>query len=717
MAGELGRHVELPAELADIGQAAGAQPRMAEVDLAAGGEGEALVREILRRQALQQRPRVRPHQRQHRRGRGDVVEKDARALGQMAPQPGQVAALRDGEGHHHELGLGKPGDGDVGLDPAELVQPLGVDHPAHAHVDLVGADPVQPGAGIGAGDQVFDEAGLVEQRHVLGRVAAFLADRPEPARSAVGIFHLVPVAGRAEEARPFPARRLGHPGAGRQQPVVERAAADAAGGLELAVRPVHVEEQPQRLGRALGEVAAVALEGLHAADIDVDQLDRRAAVADPFGQRLADPARGQDADRVEAGGAEQPRDLGRLAEEVAVVGGEALGAVEEELDPGPLEQRHPAGGGLEIGGDVVDVLGQGAELEIGGDAVLPPGLGVRLEEADQQLAGILLVIGPLVAEEQNRQFARQAGDRLGDAVEMLRRMQRQRHPGLGREIARPHAAADHHRFGADRALVGHHPGGPAVLDHDARHRPVLEDPRPAHAGAAGIGLGHVGGVHLAVMGKPEAADDAVDIDRRPAFRDLARGDGLDRQAEIAAHRGAAGKFLVARRRVRHPQRAVAAEAGGQPGLGLQLGEELAGVFGELGHPPRRAQLCHQAGGMPGGAAGQPPAFAQDDIVDADPGQVVGDRAAGDAAADDHHIRPLGDRRHGEAGPARPSGCPCSFPRCCRGTTRNPGCWRRGRSSRIWCSGTGSAPRGRAGGHCPRACARRRAGRRCRAAAR
>ena len=66
-------------------------------------------------------------------------------------------------------------------------------------------------------------------------------------------------------------------------------------------------------------------------------------------------------------------------------------------------------------------------------------------------------------------------------------------------------------------------------------------------------------------------------------------------------------------------------------------QQLGGVFGELGHPPRRAQLADQPGRMPGRAAGELLALQQHHVGDAELGQVIGDRAADDAAADDDDI--------------------------------------------------------------------------------
>ena len=197
----------------------------------------------------------------------------------------------------------------------------------------------------------------------------------------------------------------------RDQPVVEWRATDAAGGGVLPVGPVHGVEQAQRLGRAVAQVGAIALERVQAADVDVGEVDGHAAVADPFGEDLAGAARALDADRVEAAGDEQVAHLGRLAEQVAVVRGEALRAVEEGLDTGGGQDRQAPRGALQDRLEMIHVLGQAVEAEGLRDAAHPPGLGHRLEGADQQLAGVLLVVGAFVGHPQHRQLARHLGQR------------------------------------------------------------------------------------------------------------------------------------------------------------------------------------------------------------------------------------------------------------------------------------------------------------------
>src|SRR3546814_16426568 len=88
--------------------------------------------------------------------------------------------------------------------------------------------------------------------------------------------------------------------------------------------------------------------------------------------------------RSEACGDVEVREFRRLAEEVAVVGGEALRPVEEGVDAGALQDRHPLHHGLQHRGEVVDVLRELVEAEVLRDAVEAPGLGHRLEGRSEE---------------------------------------------------------------------------------------------------------------------------------------------------------------------------------------------------------------------------------------------------------------------------------------------------------------------------------------------
>ncbi len=133
---------------------------------------------------------------------------------------------------------------------------------------------------------------------------------------------------------------------------------------------------------------------------------------------------------------------------------------------------------------MVEVLGQLVEAEVLADALHAPGLRHRLEGAEQDLARVLLVVGAFLGDPQHREPL-EAGDRLGDDVEVLAGVERQGHAVPRGEIAAPHAAAVHHDVGGDVALRL------AGL--------------PVDAGDAAAGAGHRRHLHLSTMRAPRVA--------------------------------------------------------------------------------------------------------------------------------------------------------------------------------------------------------------------
>src|SRR5579875_1067124 len=96
--------------------------------------------------------------------------------------------------------------------------------------------------------------------------------------------------------------------------------------------------------------------------------------------------------------------------------------------------------------------------------------------------------------------------------------------------------------------------------------------------------------------------------------------------------------------------AGALKARGKPGLSLQRREDLQAALDDLPGAERGPGLSDQARGMPGGPGGQPLALEHDHVGPAAPGEVVGDRAAGDPPADDNHPGPCGQAAaHGRPG--------------------------------------------------------------------
>ena len=195
--------------------------------------------------------------------------------------------------------------------------------------------------------------------------------------------------------------------------------------------------EAERLDRAVGEMPAIGVERGEAADVDVPQVERRLAVDDPLGDELAGAAGIGDAGRVEAGAHEVSRELRRFAEDEVAVDGEALGSVEQQLHLGRLEAGRAVDRVLHQHLEVIPVLGQQLELEAVGDRVDVPRLRLGLEAAHDEPADFLLVVEVAVRIAYHRHVRRNAGNRLGDEVEVLGGVERDRDTREAPERARP----------------------------------------------------------------------------------------------------------------------------------------------------------------------------------------------------------------------------------------------------------------------------------------
>src|SRR5262249_8963831 len=197
--------------------------------------------------------------------------------------------------------------------------------------------------------------------------------------------------------------------------------------------------------------------------------------------------------------------------------------------------------------------------------------------------------------------------------------------------------------------------GGAVAPEDRRHRRLLEDAHAAALGTLGERLRRVDRVGLPVLGKKDRADDVARLDQRVERRRLLRRQHLDLEAEAARHRGAAAQLLEALLRTGDAERTHLLEAGGLAGLLAEGAIEVGGVLCEARQVVRGAQLADQAGGVPGGAAGELAALQQHDVAAVPPRQMIGEAATDDAAADDDDPS-LSRKRAHDASPraARPT---------------------------------------------------------------
>ena len=648
MSRHLGADIELPSQFADIGHPVRPGEAHADLDLLRHAKRMRRVREIGGRDRAQQIARFRPHHGQYTLTGGDIGHHHPR-VADVAAQPGLIGQTGQGRGDDQPGGLGQAGDGHIRLDPAAAVEELGIDDPAHRYGYVIAADAVEEGLGIRPFDPQLAKAGHVIHADAGAQGHVFLRHVVEPglAFPAKGIGRIL--ARAPVPVRPFPARQFAkHRAALGQRTVERRATQPPCAGL-LPVGPVIGIEQAQRLGHTGGEIRLVALRRVHPGNVHIAQIERFFTRVHPGGQCHARAARRLDADGVEPGGHPDIVHLGRLAQQISVVGGKAFGAVEEGVDAHRAQHRHPVHRRLEDRLEMVEILGQLVEFKAFGNAVQRPGLGDGLERAQHHLAGVFLVIGAFIRHAQDGQGG-QAGDRLGHDIEMLAGLQGDvgvQHPP---DVPAPHARTVDDMVAGDRAGAF----GRLVLDlsdaeslaGDAGDAGILEHLRAALAGALGEGKADIGGIALAVLGQPDAALDAVEVQMRIARADVVRADLRHLDAKGAGHGGGAFEFFVPFVGQGGGDAADPAKAGGDAGFLFEVPVEFLRVFGEPRHPGRGAQLGNETGRVPGGARGQALAFQQDNICPAELGQVIGHRGADDAAADDDGAGVSGDRCHG-----------------------------------------------------------------------
>jgi hypothetical protein len=285
----VGRDIKLPAEFADIGDAMGAGQPHADFYLLKRPERIGFVGEIVRAQLLNELPRIRAHQAEHGLGSGDIGDDDE-FTGEMFFQPGEITLQRGARYDEEKSGLRQPRDGKVALDATALVEHLGVDDLARRHVHIVGAKPLQEGAGIAPFDADLAERGHVEQADAVADRQMFVALVVEPVLPFPGIAVLALLALTREPVGPLPAGNLAEHRAACLQMFMERGAPDVPRGRHLPVGKMVGIEQAERLGDALSEIAAVLLERLGAADVDLPEIEGCFAVVDPLRQRHAGTA-------------------------------------------------------------------------------------------------------------------------------------------------------------------------------------------------------------------------------------------------------------------------------------------------------------------------------------------------------------------------------------------------------------------------------------------
>ena len=147
-----------------------------------------------------------PGEDQHAEIIGDVLHLDALAGPDAPAQLVEIVKLRRGGGEDIESVIAEPGHRDLGFDEAIVIEEMAQNDAAALGWDLVGADAIEEGVGIGTPYFEFGESGEIHEANILAHRERFRLDGFPPVRAAVG--EVLALAGSVIPAGPFPAEDL-----------------------------------------------------------------------------------------------------------------------------------------------------------------------------------------------------------------------------------------------------------------------------------------------------------------------------------------------------------------------------------------------------------------------------------------------------------------------------------------------------------------------------
>ena len=236
----------------------------------------------------------------------------------------------------------------------------------------------------------------------------------------------------------------------------------------------------------------------------------------PLRRHEPDPRRLAEAGDDPVAGEIAPQ-LRHRAEDHVGIGRPDHRAVDDPLDPRLADRRHPGHGAQHVLLDPLEIVGEKIMREIERRALLGPEPHVALIGPDQQALALLPQVIFAVAIRDRGQAAVHPGD-LG-IVSVTKYWCSVGCSGssipASRATSRPQSPAALITHGVRMSPLGvstiHDPSGCGTR---RRHRGEPMDLRAARPRADGIGIGHARGVHIAAIGLPHDAADAVEIHQR-----------------------------------------------------------------------------------------------------------------------------------------------------------------------------------------------------------
>ena len=465
----------------------------------------------------------------------------------------------------------------------------------------------------------------------------------EPGGAAEGPIIRLGRSRRREPVGPFPAEFLPEHGTQILHPFVAGRRAQGPGGGPFLVRVMNDEDIGIGffiLGMQVGRVGIVA----KAPRLHAQHVDTGLALDHPMGQLPARAARRRNAKAVAFIEPKIAPTPGRTNDRAAVrcVGD---GAVIDPFDADLAEGRHSGDGRFDMGGQTVEILGEQFVL-----GTIDGTMGITDRRPDlvrpqQQAAGFLTQIPRAVGFPQHAHFGQAGlmplddlGVWLGDDILMFDRQHGDVEADHGAGAPGIIAGGRDDVFAGDIALVCLHQPFAIGLLFDTQHRGLAIDLGAEVAGTDGHGLGHVGGLDIAVAGMLDGADQPVDIAQGPDFLDVGRSQEFDLDTDGLGHAGILMIFVHAV--AVHGQANIAdlAEAHRLSRFRLQPLIELDRVFVDLPNRIAHIEQRQQSRRVPGRAGRQFIALHQHHIRPTLPGQLVQRGDAHNSAANHNHAR-------------------------------------------------------------------------------
>ena len=185
---------------------------------------------------------------------------------------------------------------------------------------------------------------------------------------------------------------------------------------------MHIVEQPQGLLGAFKQKVGLALKRKGTTHVHIPKIHWRRALVHPLRQHLTGAAGRLNADRIKAAGHKEVIKLRGRPQQITVVCGKALRAVEEKIDSRIAQFRKALDGRFQNRLKMRKIIRQCVEAKILRNSLHAPRFGFQFKAAQQQFSGVVFEIGLFIGYAQGRPHGCESLQRLCNQIKVLRSM-------------------------------------------------------------------------------------------------------------------------------------------------------------------------------------------------------------------------------------------------------------------------------------------------------